>query len=215
MISAISEFDTTTLYNQIQADLVGFKEEEQAQFVEWFDYMKDQLSEDAAGNLQLQINEANEKVGLLQNLTTVVKTSIVDAINWIKEQIDTINNNLANQSKQLSELNSDLSKKGLTLLYEMYNGLTSEKTVEIPDVSQYDMILMNIGWYGAWAYSNMSQIDNANGFQIFQYFGIDNVLKRRGYMVKFPTNTSATITPIVDTGYDTNGVSLQIIGVKF
>lgn len=108
VISAISEFDTTTLYNQIQADLVGFKEEEQAQFVEWFDYMKDKLSEDAAGNLQLQINEANEKVGLLQNLTTVVKTSIVDAINWIKEQIDTINNNLANTNKTVSQLNSDI-----------------------------------------------------------------------------------------------------------
>lgn len=60
IISAINEFDTTTLYDQIQADLAGFKEEEQAQFVEWFDYMKDQLSEDAAGNLQLQIDEINE-----------------------------------------------------------------------------------------------------------------------------------------------------------
>ncbi len=60
VISAISEFDTTTLYNQIQADLAGFKAEEQAQFIEWFDYMKGQLSEDAAGNLQLQIDEINE-----------------------------------------------------------------------------------------------------------------------------------------------------------
>ena len=109
IISAINEFDTTTLYDQIQADLTGFKEDEQAQFVEWFNYMKDQLSEDAAGNLQLQIDETNEKVGLLENLTTAVKTSIVGAINWLKEQIDTLNNNLANTNKTVSELNSDLS----------------------------------------------------------------------------------------------------------
>lgn len=64
IISAISEFDTTSIYNQVQADLAGFKAEEQAHFIEWFDYMKDQLSEDAAGNLQLQIDDINVRMCL-------------------------------------------------------------------------------------------------------------------------------------------------------
>ena len=57
VISSISEFDTTTLYQQVQADLAGFKSEQQAEFIAWFNDIKGQLSEDAAGNLQNQIND--------------------------------------------------------------------------------------------------------------------------------------------------------------
>lgn len=71
VISSISEFDTTTLYQQIKADLAEFKaeeqvsftefkEEEQAAFVRWFENIKNQLSADAAGNLQNQINGMKE-----------------------------------------------------------------------------------------------------------------------------------------------------------
>lgn len=56
IISSIAEFDSDTIYEQIQADLAGFKADEQAQFLAWFEAIRDQLSEDAAGNLQLQIN---------------------------------------------------------------------------------------------------------------------------------------------------------------
>ena len=56
IISSIAEFDSDTIYEQIQADLAGFKADEQAQFLAWFETIRDQLSEDAAGNLQLQID---------------------------------------------------------------------------------------------------------------------------------------------------------------
>ena len=56
IISSIAEFDSDTIYEQIQADLAEFKTDEQAQFLAWFETIKDQLSEDAAGNLQLQID---------------------------------------------------------------------------------------------------------------------------------------------------------------
>ncbi len=56
IISSISEFDSDKIYKQIQADLAGFKAEEQAGFVAWFEEMRGQLSEDAAGNLQVQID---------------------------------------------------------------------------------------------------------------------------------------------------------------
>ena len=62
----IKEVDTTTLYNQIQSDLSQFKENEQAEFLEWFEKIKGQLGEDAAGNLQNQIfgieNYFNDKI---------------------------------------------------------------------------------------------------------------------------------------------------------
>lgn len=69
-ISSISEFDTTTLYNQIQADLENFQEEEQADFLAWYEEMRDQLSEDAAGHLQLEIDEVNGRYnGLTQDIS--------------------------------------------------------------------------------------------------------------------------------------------------
>lgn len=79
IISAISEFDTTTLYQQVQADLAGFKASEQADFITWFNDIKGQLSEDAAGNLQKQI-------GTLESLKTEVKTNLVNALNWVVDK---------------------------------------------------------------------------------------------------------------------------------
>lgn len=79
IISAISEFDTTTLYKQVQADLAGFKASEQADFITWFNDIKGQLSEDAAGNLQKQI-------GTLEALKTEVKTNLVNALNWVVDK---------------------------------------------------------------------------------------------------------------------------------
>ena len=64
IISSISEFDTTTLYQQVQEDLSGFKTKEQAEFLAWFKNIKGQLSEDAAGNLQVQIDEILNKFEL-------------------------------------------------------------------------------------------------------------------------------------------------------
>ena len=80
-VSSVSKFDTETLYLQIQNDLADFKSNEQAEFLEWFEYIKGQLSEDVAGNLQNQI-------GVLENLKTGIKTNIVNAINWLKEKLD-------------------------------------------------------------------------------------------------------------------------------
>lgn len=59
----IDQIDTTELFQQYDDA-----------FQTWFNEMKDQLSTDAAGNLQTQI-------GLLSNLKTIVKDSVVNAIN--------------------------------------------------------------------------------------------------------------------------------------
>lgn len=125
IVSSISEFDTETLYQQVQADLAGFKAEEQADFIAWFEEIKNQLSEDAAGNLQIQI-------GRLPSLMTEVKESLVSAINWVVEKLNavkamlgekdissigdgTVTGAIAAQnetfSKQISELNTNLAIK--------------------------------------------------------------------------------------------------------
>lgn len=63
IISSISQFDTTTLYQQVQADLAAFQQNEQADILAWFEYIKGQLSEDAAVSLQIQIDSIGEKIG--------------------------------------------------------------------------------------------------------------------------------------------------------
>ena len=124
IISSISQFDTETLYQQIQADLAGFKEEEQADFIAWFEEIRAQLSEDAAGNLQNQI-------GSLPSLVTEIKDSLVNAINWVVNKLSTLANKIGDNdisgigdgtvtgaiasqnetfTKQISELSTDLGK---------------------------------------------------------------------------------------------------------
>lgn len=66
---AIDQIDTTELFKQYDDA-----------FKNWFNEMKDQLSTDAAGNLQNQI-------GFLENLKTEAKSSIVNAINWLLDKL--------------------------------------------------------------------------------------------------------------------------------
>lgn len=81
VMSSISQFDTTTLYQQIQADLEEFQNVSQAEFTEWYESIKGQLSEDAAGNLQNQIGDLQDQIDALPSL---VETEVGD---WI--EIDT------------------------------------------------------------------------------------------------------------------------------
>lgn len=76
VMNSIAEFDTTALYLQIQTDLAEFKEVNEAEFNEWFEYIRDILDESTAGHLQ-------NEIGTLPNLLTETKSSLVEAINEI------------------------------------------------------------------------------------------------------------------------------------
>lgn len=54
--SIMGEVDTSALYAQIQADMAGFKANEQAAFSAWFAGLQTDLSGDVAGNLLNKIN---------------------------------------------------------------------------------------------------------------------------------------------------------------
>lgn len=53
--ATMTDIDTSHFYEQIQADLSSFREEEQVQFDSWFDSLRDILDENAAGNLYNKI----------------------------------------------------------------------------------------------------------------------------------------------------------------
>lgn len=79
----IDQIDTTELFQQYDVA-----------FQIWFNEMKDQLSTDAAGNLQTQI-------GLLSSLKTKVKDSVVNAINSLYD------NTIGKTLKTLDEVSSN------------------------------------------------------------------------------------------------------------
>ncbi|MCQ2211301.1 MAG: hypothetical protein MJZ34_13535 [Paludibacteraceae bacterium] len=87
IISSISQFDTTTLYNQIQSDLAGFKEEEQTQFMDWFNNLVYVLDGDVAGHLQNEIDATNTKIGSTP-IPATLGDSITGAIVSLNDTID-------------------------------------------------------------------------------------------------------------------------------
>ena len=59
VVSSVSEWDTTTIYQQVQADLAGFKAEEQAEFLSWFESIQNILDENVAAHLQGEVDDIN------------------------------------------------------------------------------------------------------------------------------------------------------------
>ena len=105
IISSISRFDTTTLYQQVQDDLERFRNVSQVEFDQWFDTIKNILSGDTAGNLLNMINTANdqidaiaEQIGSLSSLSTTEKSNLVAALNELKNTIPTKTSQLQNDS---------------------------------------------------------------------------------------------------------------------
>lgn len=82
VISSISEFDTTTLYQQIQSDLQEFREVNQANFIAWVESLKSKLAENVAASLQLQIDEINENHQLKTYLSPKLMDSTKDWSNF-------------------------------------------------------------------------------------------------------------------------------------
>ena len=66
IVSSVSEFDTTTLYAQVQDDLAEFKTDEQAAFLAWFETIQDILDENVAAHLQSEIDALDGRVDTVE-----------------------------------------------------------------------------------------------------------------------------------------------------
>ena len=75
---AITEIDTTTLYNQIQADLSEFQENEQEEFIDWFDTIKGKLGDDPATALQGQIDTINGNITTIDSNIDEIESDVDD-----------------------------------------------------------------------------------------------------------------------------------------
>ena len=80
VISSLSEYDTTTIYSQVQADLKEFKATEQADFLAWYENIKDILDESAVGHLKSEIEATNAVVATKQD--KAIKATITLSTAW-------------------------------------------------------------------------------------------------------------------------------------
>lgn len=125
----VDQIDTTELFRQYDEA-----------FKTWFNEIKDQLSTDAAGNLQKQI-------GLLNNLKTIVKDSIVNAINSLYDSI------VGKTLKTLDEVKSN-TEQGYYVDALAVAELDS-KTTEITDKMYRTKVLLK--YYGeTWMYATIN-----------------------------------------------------------
>ncbi len=69
--SKATEFDdyTDNLEQEYKTSMATFESQQQQIYNAWFQAMKDQLSKDAAGNLQNQCTELDERLTLLEHMT--------------------------------------------------------------------------------------------------------------------------------------------------
>lgn len=69
--SKATEFDnyTDNLEQEYKVSMAAFESQQQLIYNAWFQAMKDQLSKDAAGNLQNQCTELDERLTLLEQMT--------------------------------------------------------------------------------------------------------------------------------------------------
>lgn len=69
--SKATEFDnyTDNLEQEYKVSMATFESQQQQIYNAWFQAMKDQLSKDAAGNLQNQCTELDERLTLLEQMT--------------------------------------------------------------------------------------------------------------------------------------------------
>ena len=58
----VKQLDTTTLFNQFESYFEEFKNLNENEFTEWFDRIKGQLSEDAAGKIQVELDEHKARI---------------------------------------------------------------------------------------------------------------------------------------------------------
>lgn len=109
----------------------------QAQFEVWFDHMKGQLSEDAAGNLQLQIDALDTRI---DGIDTAIGDTDISAIGdgTLTGAADSINNGLNTSVSRIRSV--------ATLLTQCLISTSNTKYTLSESVSNFALIAVVCGW---------------------------------------------------------------------
>lgn len=91
----VKQLDTTTLFNQFESYFEEFKNLNENEFTAWFDHIKGQLSEDAAGKIQIELDEHEARLNNLDESNDdfkVMKREIMAPYGYfgIEQDLDTL-----------------------------------------------------------------------------------------------------------------------------
>ena len=165
----IDHIDTSVFMQQLAAWQEEYSAEQQAAFEAWFEQIRDQLSEDAAGNLQNQINSTNQSMTALSGR--------VGAIEEFDEEITGYIDNL--RANNIASGYTNTAKSLLTnftivpMTEDLFTGTSFEKTSDggyralhrgilivsascyVSGVKAGDAVLIAVGRYkGGWTYQS-------------------------------------------------------------
>lgn len=148
----IDHIDTSEFMQQLTTWQEEYSAEQQAAFTVWFNEMKDQLSEDAAGNLQLEIDnlsqsaeaheesigQINEIIGDADMGTTA--TTVTGAINELHDKVDA----------DIPDLISDSISNALNsaLKWKLFGGgyVQGQTFVTVPASAKEVYVIVYIKW---------------------------------------------------------------------
>ena len=82
VVAAVDTPDFTELYAQFTAQAQEYFGDQQEAFEDWFEHIRDQLDEDAAGHLQNEIDDLQQQIGTVPEGTDL-QTEIDDAVDEI------------------------------------------------------------------------------------------------------------------------------------
>lgn len=82
LVHALNDFDSSALYNQINADMTSFKTTEQANFNTWFESIKGTLDGDTAGHLLNLIQAIPLQMHPIGDLYSTLNASFNPATAW-------------------------------------------------------------------------------------------------------------------------------------
>ena len=112
VLGAVDSLDATQLIAQWETIWSEAMDDKLAEFEAWFDAMKDQLSEDAAGHLQAEIDDINDSIEGINSSIEGINGDINNIggdIEDINGDINDINTNINNISGSISTINGNIN----------------------------------------------------------------------------------------------------------
>lgn len=154
----VQQVDTTTLYNQIAADLAEFKSKNEAGFTAWFEAIKSILDENATGHLQTEIEAITNSKAQPNGIATLdANGNLVQMPN--AQQINAV------ASLPVGTLtNAQLNDATIPYDYETEIDGTTAKTIGLP-VTDASWYFISYRAHGSGGYPRQTA-SNANGTEI-------------------------------------------------
>ena len=136
----IDHLDTSEFMDQLTTWQEEYSAEQQAAFSTWFEAMKDQLSEDAAGNLQLQMDNLNRNIGTVSSGLNTLRNEVIGS-----ENMGTTATTVTGAIKEHQDVLDDLdNKKAWKLIQDA--DIRGGTVVQVPDDAKEIYVAVYAVW---------------------------------------------------------------------